>query len=107
MRLFIFAMSSSLFRHLIFSWLHPCRLQLRILLRAIQLLKPGGRLVYSTCSMSPMENEAVVSAALHQCPGELFTPLALFGFLYNACTHVVTRRPQKCRFSRFPTSCRA
>jgi 16S rRNA C967 or C1407 C5-methylase (RsmB/RsmF family) len=42
--------------------LHP--LQLRILLRAMQLLKPGGRMVYSTCSFNPTENEAVVAAAL-------------------------------------------
>jgi multisite-specific tRNA:(cytosine-C5)-methyltransferase len=45
--------------------LHP--LQLRILLRAIQSLKYGGRLVYSTCSYNPIENEAVVSAALASC----------------------------------------
>ena len=32
--------------------------QLQILCRGLHLLKPGGRLVYSTCSMNPVENEA-------------------------------------------------
>lgn len=35
-------------------------LQLRIATRGIQLLAPGGLMVYSTCSMNPIENEAVV-----------------------------------------------
>eukprot|EP00434_Breviolum_minutum_P038328 symbB.v1.2.033994.t1/scaffold4309.1/size41561/5 len=38
--------------------------QLLILCRGLHLLRPGGRLVYSTCSMNPIENEAVVVAAL-------------------------------------------
>lgn len=41
---------------------HP--LQLDILERGFKLLKKGGRLVYSTCTFNPLENEAVVAAAV-------------------------------------------
>lgn len=37
-------------------------LQGRILASAARLLKPGGRLVYATCSLLPQENEAVAQA---------------------------------------------
>ncbi|KAL2131548.1 hypothetical protein VTI74DRAFT_4899 [Chaetomium olivicolor] len=43
--------------------------QVRILVRALQMLKPGGRMVYSTCSMNPVENESVVAAAIERCGG--------------------------------------
>ncbi len=42
----------------------PLPLQLAILERAFKLLRKGGRLVYSTCSFNPIEDEAVVAAAL-------------------------------------------
>ena len=38
--------------------------QQRILERCLQLLKPGGRLLYSTCSVLPAENERIVEAVL-------------------------------------------
>lgn len=42
--------------------------QQAILQKAIELTKPGGRLVYSTCSIDQRENEQVVASALAQFP---------------------------------------
>lgn len=44
-------------------------LQVRILLRAMKMLKHDGRIVYSTCSLNPVENEAVIAEALRINPG--------------------------------------
>lgn len=46
-------------------------LQVKIALRGISLLKVGGRMVYSTCSMNPVENEAVVAEILRRCEGSV------------------------------------
>lgn len=43
--------------------------QVRILVRALQLLKVKGQVVYSTCSMNPLENEAVIATAIERCGG--------------------------------------
>jgi 16S rRNA (cytosine967-C5)-methyltransferase len=44
------------------------RQQSEILAAAATMVKPGGRLVYATCSLEPEENEAVVSAFLRARP---------------------------------------
>lgn len=42
-------------------------LQLGIACRSAQLLRGGGWMVYSTCSIDPVENEAVVAELLRRC----------------------------------------
>ncbi|MBT4058911.1 MAG: RsmB/NOP family class I SAM-dependent RNA methyltransferase [Euryarchaeota archaeon] len=42
-------------------------LQVALVRKGAMLLAPGGRMVYSTCSMDPVENEAVVAEILRTC----------------------------------------
>ncbi len=48
--------------------------QAGILAAASRLLKPGGRLVYATCSILHEENQAIVESFLAQHPGFLLRP---------------------------------
>jgi 16S rRNA (cytosine1407-C5)-methyltransferase len=53
------------------------RLQKRLILSAWESLRPGGRLLYSTCSFAPEENEAVVDHLLRKAPGAKLLPIEL------------------------------
>ena len=44
------------------------RRQVQLLTSAFQALKPGGQLVYATCSLHPLEDEAVLDALLGAFP---------------------------------------
>lgn len=44
------------------------RLQQKLIMTAWKILKPGGTLVYSTCSTEPVEDEGVVSYLLENAP---------------------------------------
>lgn len=51
--------------------------QKEILAQLVQALAPGGRLIYSTCTYNPTENEAVVQWLLDQTQGQFrMVPLA-------------------------------
>ncbi|MGA9010199.1 MAG: RsmB/NOP family class I SAM-dependent RNA methyltransferase, partial [Xanthobacteraceae bacterium] len=56
--------------------------QHRLIERAVGLTKPGGTLIYSTCSLEPEENENIVAALLANDPSVRrapFTAAELFG----------------------------
>lgn len=54
-------------------------LQKRLIRKGFELLRPGGALVYSTCSLSPLENEVVVDFLLRKYPATVeWTPAPHF-----------------------------
>jgi 16S rRNA (cytosine967-C5)-methyltransferase len=70
-----------------------CVKQAAILASAARLLKPGGRLVYATCSLLEVENEAI-AAAFGATHGAQFRPLPVEELLTRA--HVA-RAPEVVR----------
>ena len=63
---------------------HWPRVQRELLTRASRLVRPGGRLVYATCTVNRAENEERVEELLREAPGlRRVTPGA--GWLPDAC----------------------
>lgn len=53
------------------------QLQKQVIRQAWALLAPGGTLVYSTCTMAPEENEAVIDYALRSLEGVQIAPITI------------------------------
>ncbi|SDD92649.1 16S rRNA (cytosine967-C5)-methyltransferase [Paracoccus isoporae] len=51
-----------------------CELQARLIDRALEMLRPGGRLVFATCSLLPAEGEDQLAAALARHPAVVVEP---------------------------------
>ncbi|WP_201352855.1 RsmB/NOP family class I SAM-dependent RNA methyltransferase [Hydrogenimonas urashimensis] len=53
------------------------RLQQRLIVSALKSLKPGGTLLYATCSFAPEENEAIIDRILKKDAALAIEPIAL------------------------------
>ncbi len=58
-------------------------LQLAILQKAVNACRPGGRIVYSTCTFRPEENEVVIDLILKANPNLRVKPVTIPGLEYS------------------------
>jgi 16S rRNA C967 or C1407 C5-methylase (RsmB/RsmF family) len=56
---------------------HKAQLQTKLILTAADLLKEGGTLVYSVCTLSPEECEGVLTTLLHERKDMRLVPLSI------------------------------
>jgi 16S rRNA C967 or C1407 C5-methylase (RsmB/RsmF family) len=66
-------------------------LQIELVNKAAMLLAPGGRMIYSTCSLDPIENEAVVAEILRTCNFLILDETGISAY----CPGLVTRPGMK------------
>jgi len=59
---------------------HLQKIQKQLLVSAIKAVRPGGEIVYSTCSIAPEENEEIIDWAIRSYPLELLPADAGSGF---------------------------
>ena len=80
---------------LIKSWIergneYYANIQKDIIKKALELLKPGGKMVYSTCTFSKLEDEDIIEYALSICPELKVLPI-------NKCNGFVSGLTDKTR----------
>jgi 16S rRNA (cytosine967-C5)-methyltransferase len=74
---------------------HHSSRQLRLLLEAADLVRDGGRIVYSTCTLEPEENEQVIAHFLKKRPGfaiEDATPYVPSMFVESGLVRILPHR---------------
>lgn len=79
------------------------RKQKSLLYSAVQCLKPGGRLVYSTCTFAPEENEGIIGHALKKFGGRVEVvpiPIEVEGVLPAQGEWEGRAYPEPVRFAR-------
>jgi len=75
---------------------HYAPIQRNIADIAVQMLKPGGMLLYSTCTFSTLENEGTIQYLLEKHPALKLIPLKHYaGFVKSSLTHCIRVYPHK------------